>query len=371
MKILFVGRKFDKVAGGLERMATQLMNAMHVRGHEISLLTWDQPGAQTYYPLNADISWLILGMGDAMQKASWKLRCQRQIKIRQIVKETMPDVIIGYQHGAYLAVRLAVAGLGIPVIASERNAPQRFDHLRMGRFRQLIYLTYLFAKRITVQFSLYRDIYPRYLRSRIVPIPNAVSSAKDFAEPAGEDGGPKTLLFVGHLAYQKRPQVLIEAFAQITAQFPEWILNMLGDGEYRDELETMVIARGLQGRVNILGLSLEIEKYYLQSHLFVMPSRWEGFPNALAEALAHGLPAVGFAGCAGVNQLIASGKNGLLVEGNGDPASLAAVFAELMTSPQTRQKMGYAARGLIEGYQPAPIFDRWEALFLEIAGMQR
>ena len=368
MKILFVGRKFDGVAGGLERMAIQLMNAMSARGHDISLLTWDQPGAQTHYPLDPSVVWKMLGLGDAMQKASWRLRWQRQVRIREIVKKLKPDVIIGYQQGAFLTVRIAIVGLGIPIIASERNAPQRFDHLRAGRYRQFVYLSFLFAKRITVQFDSYRDAYPRYLRKRIVPIPNAVAAAKDFAKPAGEEGQPKTLLFVGHLAYQKHPQVLIEAFAQIAAQFPEWTLQMLGKGEYHAELETLVAARGLQERVRFLGLSREIERFYCQAHLFAMPSRWEGFPNALAEALAHGLPAVGFADCAGVNQLIVSGENGLLAPGNGDADSLAQALTQLMAAPHTRQKMGFAARGLVEGYQPDPIFDRWDALFRETAG---
>lgn len=99
-----------------------------------------------------------------------------------------------------------------------------------------------------------------------------------------------------------------------------------------------------------------------------MPSRWEGFPNALAEALAHGLPAVGFSECAGVNSLIQSGKNGLLASGNNDPMTLAKALQQLMASPDNRRDMGQEAIETVALYKPDAVFDQWERLFLEVSG---
>ena len=98
------------------------------------------------------------------------------------------------------------------------------------------------------------------------------------------------------------------------------------------------------------------------SNIFCMPSKWEGFPNAVAEALAAGLPVVGYAECAGLNQLVVSGYNGVLAEGNGDVASLRDALARLMDDAGLRAKMGSAGRESMKAYEPALVFSRWEKL---------
>jgi len=101
--------------------------------------------------------------------------------------------------------------------------------------------------------------------------------------------------------------------------------------------------------------------------LFCLPSLWEGFPNALAEALAYGLPAVGFSDCAGVRDLIVSGKNGLLAEGNGDSETLAKALEMLMVSTETRRVMSEAAIESVKTYSPEKIFSQWEQLLSSAA----
>lgn len=101
---------------------------------------------------------------------------------------------------------------------------------------------------------------------------------------------------------------------------------------------------------------------YSTSHLFVMPSKWEGFPNALAEALAHGLPAVGYCECAGVADLIKPGKNGLLADGNGDVEALAQTLKKLMADPDLRVAMGTAAVNSVKAGSAQAIYPRWENL---------
>ena len=110
------------------------------------------------------------------------------------------------------------------------------------------------------------------------------------------DNGRYILLSVGRLSYQKNYGTLIESFAPLAAAFPNWDLTIVGDGEDRETLMSLVAARGLTGRVLFPGASKSIEQFYARAHCFVLPSRWEGFPNALAEGMAHGLPCVGYAG---------------------------------------------------------------------------
>ena len=116
----------------------------------------------------------------------------------------------------------------------------------------------------------------------------------------------------------------------------------------------------LDGRVSMPGSVINVAAEYAAAHLFCLPSRWEGFPNALSEALAHGLPAIGFEGCAGIQDLINPGHNGALASGNGDRVALATALAPLMADAQLRVEMSWAATASVACYRPEKIFDLWE-----------
>lgn len=368
MKILFVSRLFHDVSGGIERMAIALMNDLCARGHAVELLSWDRNGAETYYPLDKRVVWHRLDMGDANEKAGWRLRLHRQWAIRRLLARSRPDAMIAFQHGPFLTVALAALGLSIPVIAAERNAPQRFDHLRAGRRRGLIFQTFRLADCITVQLDDYIEGYPRYLRERIASIPNPVRQAMELAKPEGQPGAVKRLLSVGRLSYQKNQAVLIEAFARLVNFVPEWHLVLVGAGEDESKLKQLVVDKRLEDRVEFAGAVRDVERFYVDSHLFCLSSRWEGFPNALAEAMTHGLPAVGFAGCAGVRDLIIDGQTGSLAEGNGSVEALSGALLPLMKDDSRRQNMGDAAATAMVQFAPQAIFDRWESLFRELSG---
>jgi len=209
--------------------------------------------------------------------------------------------------------------------------------------------------------------YPRYLQGRIVSIPNPVNPAKEFAKPAGKSGDTKRLLSVGRLSYQKNQAVLIEAFARLADSMPDWRLVLVGAGEDEHKLKQLAADSGLGGRVEFVGAVKDVERYYVSSHLFCLPSRWEGFPNVLAEAMAQGLPVVGFADCAGVGQIVVDGQTGRLAQGNGSADALAATLLHLMKDDEGRQRMGAAAAISMSRFAPQAIFDRWEALFKEVS----
>jgi glycosyltransferase involved in cell wall biosynthesis len=367
MKILFVWRKMGNVAGGVERMATTMMNEMIRRGHDVSLLTWDSTGAQAHYPMSKRILWHCLDLGDPVAKAGWRLRLKRMIKTRALVKTDKPDVIICFEHGIFLSMYLFLFGFFIPMIAAERNAPSRFYFLGGERKKKIVSQVLRLADKVTVQFERYRDGYPDYLRKKIVAIHNPVTSAVEFAVPSGEKEKTKTLLCVGRLAYQKNIDVLIQTFAALSSNFPTWNLLIVGDGEDRKKLEDMITHLDMSERIALMPSIKNVQSLYCSAHLFCLPSRWEGFPNALAEAMAHGLPSVGFAGCSGVSDLIEDNRNGFLAEGNDDAATLASALKDLMADDEKREQFGWQARESMTQYAPELIFTQWERLFVETA----
>ncbi len=368
MRVMFVARAIDNMAGGVERMVTTVMNALVARGYSVNLFTWDQAGARAFYPIASDITWHQLDMGNPVAKASMLLKVRRSMAVRNLMRRFQPDIIVCFQAGPFIAIRAYTAGMGIPVIAAERNAPTRFDYTSEARWEKLISHAFRFAKRVLIQCEGHRELYPSFLRDRIVIIPNPVFPAKGKARPDVPDAdGRFRILSVGRLCYQKNYTVLVKAFSIVASHFPGWDLAIIGEGEDRAKLEKLIADKRLSSRISLPGTNTSVCDLYAFSHLFCLPSLWEGFPNALAEALAHGLPSVGFADCAGVRDLIVSRKNGLLAEGNNDPTTLAKALEMLMISSEARQTMGVNAVYSVKLYAPNEVFSLWERTLTEAA----
>lgn len=371
MKILISYRAIDNVAGGVERMATCLMNAMVKRGHDVHFLTLDHKDAISFYPMDSAITWHKMDLGDYRQKASWRLRWERAKLGRNIIKDIAPDIIIGFQDGAFFSMRAYSMGLRIPVILAERICPGHFDFVKAGRLRPIIYQLYRLAKLITVQCESYIKEYPRYLQHKIKTIPNPVFPVSGKANPEGQDNNEKILLCMGRVGYQKNQHCLVQSFAKLHKKYPTWKLVLAGGISHEDNILQEIKALNLSDKIEMPGAVKNVEDYYTKSHLFCLPSRWEGFPNALAEAMAYGLPAVGFSNCGGVRDLIQHDKTGLLAQGNENIDTLTHALDQLMDDDAKRREMGDAGRKWVEQFQPEKIYDMWEDMFLEQSGHKK
>ena len=356
------------MAGGVEKMVIALANEMARRGHDVGLLTWDRACAESFYEISPAIKWYKLDVGDVSYTASLLTRVKRALAARRIVRGFRPDVVIAFQVGVFKALRAYCAGMPVLMIATERNAPTLYDHTSGGeKAKQNAFRTFRLAKYLVVQCEAYRTMHPQYLQDKLLAIPNPVYEASALAVPEQPDAvGRFRLLSVGRLSYQKNFESLISAFARIASRFPQWDLIIVGEGELRSKLEVFVSQMGLSSRVHMPGALKETSAQYAQAHLFCLPSLWEGFPNALAEALSHGLPAVGFAESAGVNVLIEHGVTGLLAPGNGGDEELAETLSILMADAHQRNLYGQRARESMKQYTPKRIMDQWESLIYKV-----
>ncbi len=362
MKILVAYRAIHNTAGGVERMSSLIMNDLIARGHEIDFVTLDKEDAVSFYKLDPKISWHKLGLGDAARSASWGMRLKRIFAIRRLIKQGQPDVILAFQEASFLSARLAAIGLNVPVIAAERNSPSRFHYMPLLK-KFLALNSFRFARYVTVQCENFKRYYPAQVRTKIVTIPNPI-----FPVMRSDIERKNVILAIGRLEYQKNFAVLVKAFSKIAAQFPDWTMVIVGDGADRTKLLTQIKSLNLSKNIFLHSATQDMTTYYQSASLFCLPSRWEGFPNALAEALANGLPGIGFAECDGVNELIQSGKNGILASGNGDPGSLADALQSLMADKKLRDEMAENAIQSITPYAPSLILGNWERLLKQAAG---
>jgi glycosyltransferase involved in cell wall biosynthesis len=352
-------------AGGAERMICQVAHELAARGFEVHLLSLDAPDAQSFYPIGSSVNWHRLG-----PSASLAGKVRRIGAIAEILGQYGVRVLIGFvMHGdktVYAAAKLA----RVRLVAAERNGPSMY-WLRYGPVERWLAFGLLhLCDAIAVQFPEYASGYPGSLRRRTVAIANPVTRACATAAPAkpGDDGRFE-LLAVGRLdSVQKRFDCLIRAFARIAQRMPEWDLKIIGDGEQEATLRELVADFGLTGRVMLGAPTDRIDEAYARAHLFVMPSRWEGFPNALAEALSAGLPAVGFREAEGVSQLIAHGETGWLAGPGDETHALATTLAEAMSDGKERQRRGALAIQAMSKYAPEAEYDRWAGLLQRLAG---
>ncbi len=365
LKLIFVARKFANMAGGLERISIDLMNEMARRGYLVGLMTWDENAAVTHYPLDARVNWLKLDIGNPEIRSGMVERLARLRRFRTFVKEFCPDVILGFQSGAALFSRVATLGLGIKILAAERVSPDMWKYVRTGlTYRILDVYSLALADRITVQFPDYRQRYPRILWRKIVAIHNPVFHR--IAESRTENtSSEKILLYVARFCFQKNHELLINAFAQLSDSFRDWKLVLAGDGEYDDRVRAQVLRMGLQDRVVFCGAVRDVDSWYRRADLVAFPSYFEGFPNALAEALAWGIPCVGLRDTLGVNSLIEDNVSGLLVEAT--PEAFARGLASLMSDPEARQRMSAAARAISSKYAPHSSYGLWDSLLRQMA----
>ena len=360
----------DQMAGGLERNIVFLANALSRQGHMVSLVTFDRPGARAFYPIDANVRWYQVGKTRPHAPVSFTTRLRMIRTIRTAIKDAGASVLVCFHHGILVRFVLATLFMGIRIVASERNSLTLYDHIRLSKWNPNLLLLFL-VDRITVQFPRYVDDYPRLIRSRIAVIPNPVHPAPRAPSCNDERAMPFQLLTVGRLCAQKNYLKLITVFAHLAPLHPDWTLVIVGSGELRERLLDAIKHHGLEVRIRLIPATAEISDVYRCASLFCMPSRWEGFPNALAEAMAHGLPAVGYRGCAGVRDLIRHGETGLLADGNGDVDSLSAALDALMSDPARRESMGKAAAEFVKQFHPDRVFSRWDALLAQVENPMR
>jgi glycosyltransferase involved in cell wall biosynthesis len=365
LEILFAIKSMDGVGGGAERVLADVTSGLAELGHCISILTYDKPNGKSFYPIDPSIDRVSLSIGSSGQSSTACETLQRIYAMRRKIVEINPDIVVGFMHSMFIPLGIALAGTRIPVIASEHIGVEHYKYHPLQYL--LLQLTPYFTKKIIVISEKLRNGFNEHLKKDMTVISNPVCVAEICAgDRVDSKSSQKVILSVGRLVPQKDHKTLIDAYAMLADDFPDWNLRIFGDGELRTELKTQINKLKLEERIQLSRTTPDIGKEYLSAQIFVVPSLYESFGLATAEALVYGLPAIGFADCPGTNEVIKHDQNGLLVLGERRAVVLAEGLRRLMSSPDLRKILGDAGPNSMASFSKEKICYKWEKLLREL-----
>lgn len=337
--------------GGAERVMTQLANRFSAEQYEV-MLAVSFPVAEEY--LLADDVKKVYLEEEKLKQSRLARNITRIKKLRALCKDFKPDVLISFMAEPNFRAILATIGLPIKTIVSVRNDPKREYAGKVGRFVGKYILP--MADGCVFQTEQAKAWFPKRLQKKSTIIMNAV--AEPFFEIQREN--PKDIVAIGRLSKQKNHAMLIRAFAKIADKHPEENLQLYGKGDLEEQLRQLVSELGLENRVFLNGATSQVPLVLKNAGIFVLPSDYEGMPNALLEAMAVGVPSISTdCPCGGPAMLIRQEENGMLVP-VGDIDAMAEALDRLLADPAFAGALGKMAKADAEAYRPERVFQLWK-----------
>ena len=343
--------------GGAERVMSELANELTRRGHPVCIVTYLADASTDFYSLDPQIERIAIDAGPPAKTSAG--RFWRIIRIvgalRRLLRDRRPGVALAFMESANVMLVLAALGMRLRIVVCERIDPSMNVTVpavwKLGRR-----LLYRCADIVIAQ----TDAAAQWLREncqvKVTVLPNALRPLP-MPCPIREH----IVLCVGRLTEQKGQDVLLRAYAEIHEVFPSWRLVLAGEGSQRETLEALAADLGLSEVAQFIGRTQQVESWYGRAAIVAQPSRFEGFPNALLEAMGMGAAVISTDCRSGPSELIKSEENGILVPVD-NVAELAGALRRLMSDPHRRAMLGNAALGARQAFAAGPIYDQWARL---------
>lgn len=325
--------------GGAERVVSVWASALAEKGYPVSVLVYAR--AENEYPVDSRVA--IHTIAASEQACDAMSMVQRLKRFRSVLKELKPDAVISFLPEVQVYVALASIGLRFPRVETVRINPWKSGVVET-KFAPLWLWCFRSCRALIVQSEDQKPFFSPKVQKKAVVIPNPVNSQYVENLKTEYSAASHKIVAAGRLTPQKNYQMMIDAIKLVLPKYPDVSLQIYGVGELEGELRDYIKAQGLENSVHLMGRSNELYRVYQDADLYVMSSDFEGMPNALAEAMAIGLPCISTDCKTGPKDLIDDGENGYLVP-SGDAKAMAERIAHIFTMSAEEQKnLGQKAR---------------------------
>lgn len=360
--------------GGMERVLANKANWLVENGYDIVIVTTDQCGMSPFFPLDKRIRCIDLnvnyeennGKSFANKLLHYPLKQYwHKKRLVAVLKRERPDVTVSmFCNDAGFITRLNDGSKKVLEIHFSK-----FKRLQYGR-KGLWRLADLWRSKqdektvrrfdkfvvLTEEDKGYWGNLPN-----IAVIPNANTFVTDQIALLEN----KKVIAVGRYTYQKGFERLIKAWKMLASQFPDWKLDIIGEGEEHEALQKLIDSYRLGQQVTLVHPTQQIERMYRNASLLVLSSRYEGLPMVLLEAQAFGLPIVAFTCKCGPRDIVSDQETGILVA-EGDIEGLAKGMSTVMENETLRKQMGVKAKAVSLRYDEDVIMKKWMDLFHQL-----
>lgn len=380
MHILYIV-KYIAQLGGLDRILSYKMNYFaNQPGNEVYLITYEQGSHPFSFPLSDKITHTDVnvrfftrhkyGLTKRLMMY-FKMRRTFQERINKRIEEICPDIIVTFTDSYILLDILMQIPRKYKVVVEshvERKSTVKkadFKHNRLLHAMASIYDNYILKKlkrcdAFVTLTSHDAEEWKGLKNIQIIPNPLPCIPARHSTLQN------KRIISVGRLEPQKGYDLLINAWAIVSGKHPDWHLDIYGDGGVREKLQAQVEELHLQQTCAINPATTEIYSHYIDSSIYVMSSRYEGFGLVLIEAMSCGLPCISFDCPYGPADIINNGEDGILVD-PGNIVKMAEAICFLIENESVRQDYGQKALRNVQRYCPENIMPQWERLFSSLA----
>lgn len=358
-------------SGGMERVLTNKANYLTNHGYEVVIVTTDQQGKSPFFPLDERIRCIDLGInyeennGKSFANKLFHYPFKQYLhkkRLTAVLKQEKPDITLSmFCNDAEFITHIHDGSKKILEIHFSKFKRLQYGRKGLWRWADLWRSrqdekTVKCFDRFVVLTEEDKEYWGNLPNIRVIP------NANTFVTEQVALLNAKKVIAIGRYTYQKGFERLIEAWRMISPQFPEWKLDIIGDGEERETLQCLIYHYGLEKTITLFKPMKEIAQAYCGASLLVLTSRYEGLPMVLLEAQTFGLPIVAFQCKCGPKDIVEEGKTGFLVE-EGNIREFAQKMALVMSDEELRKQMGRNAKTASLRYKEDSIMEKWMKLF--------
>lgn len=357
-------------AHGVERTITDKINYMAERGHEVTLVTYEQGEHPYVYDISSQVKCVDLNCRyftlykyslPRRIKEQWIMKRRFKKVLRQLVMDQRPDVLVTTTYEGIFMNAIMSLRHQVRIIIESHTA---FTHDMVGgsllkRVRNHFYLQTL--KKCHLLVALTRGdaaCWQKHI-TNVVSVPNPVSFYCEEIDLQSRE--PGRIIAVGRYHSQKRFDRLIDAFSRIASKYPQWHIDIFGEGPDKDVLQSQIDTLDLQDRIRLMPSTKNIQAEYLRSEMFVFSSDYEGFGLVLIEAMACGVPPVSTDCPFGPSEIIEDGKSGLLCKM--EIQDLSEKMEWMIVHDEERRKIAKNAHDAVARYRKDNVMKAWETAY--------